>query len=53
LPSDPSAAAVARASVRDLADVVSVPVAERLSLGLSELVTNALPHAVAAIRRRC
>lgn len=52
MPSDPSAAAVARASVRDLADVVSVPVAERLSLVVSELVTNALLTPSPLIRRR-
>jgi anti-sigma regulatory factor (Ser/Thr protein kinase) len=48
LPSDPSAAAVARARVRELSSLVSEPLVERLSLVASELVTNALRHAVAA-----
>lgn len=48
LPSHPRAAAVARASVRDLADTVPAPLAENLGLVVSELVTNALRHAVAA-----
>jgi anti-sigma regulatory factor (Ser/Thr protein kinase) len=48
LPSDPSAPAVARASVRELAGALSSSLVEKLSLVASELVTNALRHAVAA-----
>jgi anti-sigma regulatory factor (Ser/Thr protein kinase) len=47
LPSDPSAAAMARAQVRELSSAVSESLVEKLSLVASELVTNALRHAVA------
>jgi anti-sigma regulatory factor (Ser/Thr protein kinase) len=48
LPSDPSAPARARASVRELDGTLSSSLVERLSLVASELVTNALRHAIAA-----
>ena len=48
LPSDPSAPAHARATVRELGGTLSSSLVERLSLVASELVTNALRHAVAA-----
>jgi anti-sigma regulatory factor (Ser/Thr protein kinase) len=46
LPSDPSAAAAARAAVVELGHDLPTALTERLSLIASELVTNALRHAV-------
>jgi len=48
LPSDPGAPGVARAVVAELAGGLSPLLVERLGLVASELVTNALRHAVAA-----
>jgi anti-sigma regulatory factor (Ser/Thr protein kinase) len=46
LPSDPSAPAVARETIRELDGAVPDRLVEQLSLIASELVTNALRHAV-------
>jgi anti-sigma regulatory factor (Ser/Thr protein kinase) len=48
LPSDPSAPAAARAAVRQLNGTLTPMLLEKLGLIASELVTNALRHAVAA-----
>jgi two-component sensor histidine kinase len=48
LPSDLSAPAAARAAVRELDGALPPPLLEKLGLIASELVTNALRHAVAA-----
>jgi anti-sigma regulatory factor (Ser/Thr protein kinase) len=48
LPSDPSAPAMARATIRGLNGALSSSMVERVSLVASELVTNALRHAIAA-----
>lgn len=47
LPSDPSAPALARASVRKFDGTLSSSLVDKLSLVATELVTNALRHAVA------
>jgi two-component sensor histidine kinase len=47
LPSDPTAPALARASVREFDGTLSSTLVDKLSLVATELVTNALRHAVA------
>jgi anti-sigma regulatory factor (Ser/Thr protein kinase) len=47
LPSDPAAPAAARTAVAEFAGDLPQPIVERLTLVASELVTNAVRHAVA------